>query len=154
MSINPEDPRQCADLLNNFVQSQFQAGLLAGDSPTMNTDSEIPKIGVEEVAKLIKELPNGKSPGPDRIRKPGMPIDLHSAATSLAHIYRASLVSGRLPTQWKTTHVTPIHKRGDAQSPNNYRPISLTSLPCKMMEHIVLHYLNVRQHSTSKTTWL
>ena len=39
-------------------------------------------------------------------------------------------------------HVTPIHRSGNKNLPNNYRPISLTSIPCKMLEHIVLNYLN------------
>ena len=37
--------------------------------------------------------------------------------------------------------VTSIHK-GDVELANNYRPVSLTFIPCKMMEHIILHYLN------------
>ena len=39
-------------------------------------------------------------------------------------------------------NVVPLHKRGDSTLPGNYRPISLTSIPCKMMEHIILHKLN------------
>ena len=50
--------------------------------------------------------------------------------------------SGKLPKQWKHAYVTPIHKGGDTESANNYRPISLTNIPCKLMEHIVLHHLN------------
>ena len=57
-------------------------------------------------------------------------------------IYTASLRTGKLPDEWKLAHVTPIHKSGSEDLPNNYRPISLTSIPCKMLEHIVLHYLN------------
>jgi len=58
-----------------------------------------------------------------------------------------SLDTGRLPTQWKLANVTPIHKGRDSESPNNFRPVSLTSIPCKMMEHIVLHYLNEKLDS-------
>ena len=36
----------------------------------------------------------------------------------------------------------PIHKGGNNAMPNNYRPVSLTSTVCNMIEHIVLHYLN------------
>ena len=39
-------------------------------------------------------------------------------------------------------HVTPIHKSGSKELPNNYIPISLIMICCKMLEHIVLHYLN------------
>jgi len=38
--------------------------------------------------------------------------------------------------------MTPVHKKGVKDEPSNYRSISLTSIPCKMLEHIVLHYLN------------
>ena len=36
----------------------------------------------------------------------------------------------------------PLHKRGASDQPNNFRPILLTSIPCKLMEHIILRYLN------------
>ena len=56
--------------------------------------------------------------------------------------YTTSLRTGKLPNEWKLAHVTPIHKSGSKDLSNKYRPISLTSIPCKMLEHIVLHYLN------------
>ena len=65
-----------------------------------------------------------------------------SSAECLQLIYHASLKNGRLPAEWQLAHVTPVHKAGSKELPNNYRPISLTSVPCKMLEHIVLHYLN------------
>ena len=62
--------------------------------------------------------------------------------------YNKQIINGKksknkvLPTQWKTANVTPVHKKGPKDEPSNYRPISFTSIPCKMLEHIVLHYLN------------
>ena len=53
-----------------------------------------------------------------------------------------SLSNGVLPYKWKTTNVTLIHNKGPIEEPSNYRPILLTSIPCKLLEHIVLHYLN------------
>ena len=103
----------------------------------------------------MSELPNRKSPGPDGIRKPGMLIDLACTAKCLSMLYKTSLDSGSLPHQWKVANVTPAYKGGDVESVNNYKPISLTSIPCKMIEHIILHHLNEildnvlnhRQHS-------
>ena len=54
--------------------------------------------------------------------------------------------------------MSPLHKKGPADRPNNYKPISLTSIPCKLLEHIVLHHLNIaldkflynRQHGFRK----
>jgi hypothetical protein len=48
-----------------------------------------------------------------------------------------SMSSGCTPNDWKTANVTPIHKKGTKGNPGNYRPVSLTSIPCKIMESIV-----------------
>ena len=58
-------------------------------------------------------------------------------APSLTLIFKASLAQGTLPDDWKKAFVIPIYKKGDRSCAANYRPISLTSLPCKIMEHII-----------------
>ena len=61
-------------------------------------------------------------------------------------IYSQSLDSGSLPTDWLAANVCPIHKKGSRTERSNYRPISLTSVCSKVMEHIIYHtiieYLN------------
>ena len=52
-------------------------------------------------------------------------------------IFRQSLDEGKLPVDWKSANVTPIYKKGKKSNPLNYRPISLTSVPCKVMEKII-----------------
>ena len=47
-----------------------------------------------------------------------------------------------ITVKWKLAHVAPLHKHGAMNEANNYRPISLTSIQCKLMEHIVLHHRN------------
>ena len=74
----------------------------------------------------------------------------------LAIIYQKSLDEGVCPEEWKCANVTPIHKKGDRTDPNNYRPVSLTSQVCKVMESIIrdrivehlerLNLLNNAQH--------
>jgi len=44
---------------------------------------------------------------------------------------------GILPEDWKSETVCPIFKKGDKSDPGNYRPVSLTSVPCKVMESII-----------------
>ena len=44
---------------------------------------------------------------------------------------------GELPEDWRLANVTPIFKKGSRTKPENYRPVSLTSIPCKIMESIV-----------------
>ena len=48
-----------------------------------------------------------------------------------------SLDKGECPTDWKIANVTPIHKKGDRTDPSNYRPVSLTSQVCKVLESLV-----------------
>lgn len=103
-------------------------------------------------------MKNGKSPGPDEIRKEDLTIDPIMTAKCLTHIFNASLSNSKLPSDWKLAHVTPLHKRGASDLLSNYRPISLTSILCKILERIILHHLNLildnvlynRQHGFRK----
>ena len=52
-------------------------------------------------------------------------------------ILQKSLDSGKLPHIWMEANVSPIFKKGDRSDPANYRPIFLTCVLCKVMEHIV-----------------
>jgi len=55
----------------------------------------------------------------------------------LCHIFEASFLSQQLPAEWKHAYVTPIFKKGKTCDANNYRPISLTSTCCRVMERII-----------------
>jgi hypothetical protein len=43
---------------------------------------------------------------------------------------------GTIPPEWKEANVVPIFKKGDKSRASNYRPVSLTVVTCKMLEHI------------------
>jgi hypothetical protein len=47
------------------------------------------------------------------------------------------LESGEVPADWKVASVTAIYKKGPKSEPGNYRPVSLTSVPCKLIEGLV-----------------
>jgi hypothetical protein len=52
-------------------------------------------------------------------------------------IFRESLIKGKLPDDWKKAAVAPIFKSGNKKEPSNYRPVSLTSVVCKLCEKII-----------------
>ena len=56
-------------------------------------------------------------------------------------IFKLSLSSGECPEDWRSANVTPIHKKGDRTDPSNYRPVSLTSQVCKVLESIVRKHI-------------
>ena len=85
----------------------------------------------EMVLKKLRELKPGKSPGPDMWH----PIFLKNIAdlisTPLAILFQKSLDEGTLPSDWLKACVTAIYKnKGKKDLPDNYRPVSLTSIIC------------------------
>ena len=79
-----------------------------------------------------------KSPGPDGIHSYALKETATKVSPMLTHIFQQSLSTGVLRTQWKHAYVTPIFKKGAKSDPTNYRPVSLTSVVCKSMEHILV----------------
>ena len=57
--------------------------------------------------------------------------------TPLFHKYSKSLCEGTLPVSWKDAIIIPVYKNESMKTPSNYRPISLTSVFCRMLESII-----------------
>ena len=63
---------------------------------------------------------------------------VEAIAKSLSIIYQRSWSTGEVPEDWRLAIVTPIHKKDRKEDPGNYRSLSLTSTPGKVMEQIIL----------------
>ena len=59
----------------------------------------------------------------------------------LSAIFQYSLATGTLPLDWRNANVTPVFKKGDRHLAENYRPVSLTTVSCKIMEHIICSHM-------------
>ena len=95
------------------------------------------EISVQRVKEVIDQTNINKSPGPDSIHPRILKEAGHMLALPLTLIFRESLDTGQLPKDWKTAHLSAIHKKGSKSHPNNYRPVSLTSVACKLLEKII-----------------
>ena len=98
---------------------------------------ESPSITINGVAKQLSLLKTNKASGPDAI--PLWFLNEHSAeiAPILTNIFQDSIESGTVPSRWKSANVCGVFKKGKKSDPSNYRPISLTCVASKILEHIV-----------------
>ena len=95
-------------------------------------------ISVQGVDKLLSGLNPYKTQGPDKI-SPRLLKELHTEiAPILTLIFQRSLDTGIVPSDWKHATITPAFKKGSKSKPSNYRPISLTCIASKLMEHIIV----------------
>ena len=79
--------------------------------------------------------------GPDEILARVLKEQAPFIAPWLSSIFRHSYNTGAVPPDWNKALVTAIRKKDSKSNPTNYRPISLTSLCCKAMEHIILSHI-------------
>ena len=130
--------------IDKITGKKFESNCKLSIKSNYQTMSDI-TVTCEGIAKLLLNLNPNKEAGPDEIK----PRVLKELATEIAPIltiiFQISLESGVVPSDWKTAHVAPVYKKGPKYNPENYRPISLTCICCKLLEHIVVS--NIMSHA-------
>jgi len=101
-------------------------------------------IQVETVRDLLLHLVGPKSMGPDGIHPRVLRELVEVRAKPLSTIYQHSWSTGEVPENKWLDDVTPIYKKDHKKDPGNYRPVSLTLVPSKVMEQITLR--EITQH--------
>ena len=101
-------------------------------------------VSAEGVTKLLKGLNPSKALGPDELH----PRVLKELASELgpvfAHLFQQSVDPGEIPKEWSLANICPLYKKGDRSLACNYLPVSLTCVPCKLLEHIVCSNIMAR----------
>jgi hypothetical protein len=91
----------------------------------------------EKVVKLLAGLCPSKSMGADGVHPSVLRYCADALASVFVHIFKLSITEGRVPDRWRLGNVTSIFKKGSRSCPANYRPVSLTSILCNMMEGLI-----------------
>ena len=133
-----------ASIINNQFQSVFTTEDLS-NVPRLEY-SVYPSIQdldffTHGIQLLLERLDPTKAPGPDHIPTKVIKLCANVIAPVLQIIYSQSLEHATLPQDWLSADITPVFKKGNRSTAANYRSISLTSVLCKVMEHIIFHHI-------------
>ena len=117
------------------------------DSPSANIagipfpEAEPLLIDQNGVEKLLKNLNSSKAAGPDNLPTQVLKNCAKQIAPILTIIFRRLVETGNLPSDWLSANIAGVFKKGDKNKAENYRPVSLTSVTCKLLEHVISRHL-------------
>ena len=135
------DEKEMANICNFYFHSSFNVPVEGEELPHMEAMTEVDitdiVITAEKVAGKLEKLNKFKGSGPDNMHPHLLKETAITISVPLSMIFQESLRSGETPADWRRANVTPIFKKGDRTDPANYRPVSLTSQVCKVLESIV-----------------
>ncbi len=148
--VTHSDPKVQSEILKDqfvsvFTQEDSTVIPSKGESP----HPDLPHITITSngVTKLLSNLNPLKASGPDSIPTRFLKEIAHQLAPALTLLFQNSIDQGTLPHDWKYAFITPIFKKGERSKASNYQLISLTSIVCKSLEHIL--HSNIISHLES-----
>ena len=147
--INADGTKSIDDSKKSNILNDFFASVSTNDNGNMPT---LPKETVHTsghiiftpfaVSRAIQKIKLSGSAGPDGLPALFWKKAAASVAFPLSIIFDNSFMSSSVPDEWPLATVIPVFKKGCPSNPNNYRPISLTCIPCKIiMESIIKDHM-------------
>ena len=127
-----------AALFNRYFSDQFSSSSNYNIDITFENDPFINKnFSEKSIFDLLIKVNANKAAGPDGIQSKMLKSCARGLAKPLCLIFQKCFTSGSIPNKWKLANVVPVFKKGNKNSVENYRPISLTCLPMKIFEYLI-----------------
>ena len=133
--------KHIANILNKQYKKVFCDESKSQITPAKCRTNEVMspvKVNFRGVLGLLENIQIHKAAGPDGICGAILKRCAKAAAMFLKIIFEQSLSTGDIPHDWRQALVHPVLKGGNPKRPENYRPISLTCICCKLMERILV----------------
>ena len=125
-----------------MVQFPAYLSALQIETGTADDSTDIPTLAVINIQEgtiksKILNLKTNKATGPDEIAPRLLRLLGETVVSPLASLFTSSLKSGVVPQEWKTAKLMTVHKKDDETDRVNYRPLSILSVPSKILETCV-----------------
>ena len=91
-----------------------------------------------EIVRAINKIKRGKAAGPDQIPPEALKADVEGTADALQPLFTKIWNEECFPKDWKEGHLVKLPKKGDLSNCNNYRGITLLSIPGKIFNRVIL----------------
>ena len=138
------DFKEKAELFNSVFAKQ--CSLIKNSSKLPShlhylTDNHLSSVrfSQDDIAKIIQNLDPNKAHGHDNISIRMLKICGPSIYKPLEMIFKQCIEAGFFPSEWKKVNIVPIHKKGDKQTLENYRPVSLLPICGKILERLMFN---------------
>ena len=126
-----------------FNKNEHSQVLLPTRSAPIMNDVVVSAVGV---TKLLKGLNPSKALGPDELHTRVLKQLASELGPVFAHLFQQSIDTGEIPKERFLANICPLFKTGDRSLACNYRSVSLTCVPCKLLEHIHVVCSNSMAH--------
>ena len=102
-----------------------------------NIKFSLKQVTEQKVQKTMKSLKQKRSAGRDGLSQENLILGSEVLCIPLARIINTSIETGIFPEDWKEAAVTPILKKGNPETKENYRPVSCLHVASKVLEKII-----------------
>ena len=131
------------EIKHTFITRAKEMSVLLEKSEKLKEFNELDfKITPEELHVATVSLKNNKAVGFDSISNEMLKAGYGALQRCLLKLFNRILCYGDFPTAWKSAYITPLHKGGSPDDPNNYRGISILSCIAKLFNTILTKRLD------------